>query len=85
MHGIRAFEYDHARITAELPGKRAVAGVNRIDLRCAALQQTVNESADVAAEVGTNEPGYVYSKMLEGGCQLVTAARDVGIFGRLGF
>ena len=47
---VGAFHHDNALVVAEFPRQGTVAGVDGKDLRRAALQQAIGESADVAAE-----------------------------------
>ena len=51
--------------------------VHRVDPVRAATQQALEESADVAAEIGTDAPGYVGVKVVESGCQLIPTAGDI--------
>lgn len=79
VEGVAALEGNDAGIGAELPGERAVAGIDGVDLGRAGLQEAVGEAADVCAEVGAGEPGGGEVEGAERVLQLEPAAGGEGM------
>lgn len=77
MKRVGSFQYDHARIAAELPGQGAVGGVYGEHLCRAAPQQTIHESTHVAAEIGTAQVAHIELKGVQCGGKFHAAARNV--------
>ncbi len=79
VEGVAALEGGDARVGAELPGERAVAGIDCEDPGCAGLQQAVGEAADVGAEISAREPCGVEAEGGERVLQLEPAAGCEGV------
>ena len=71
---VHAFADDHARIVAQFPVELAVADVDRLDSRRAALQQAIGESAGGRAHVQADAPAHVDLEMIQRRGQLEPAA-----------
>ena len=54
VHGVGSFHHDDAGIVAELPIEDAVAGINREDFGCAALEEAIGKPAGAASEIGAD-------------------------------
>ena len=79
MEGVGLFRHDHARISAQLPGKLAMADIDGVDLRGAAIEQDVGETAGRRADIETDPPGRIDAETLDAMGQLQPAARDPGM------
>lgn len=79
VEGVAALEGDDARIGAELPGERAIAGVDGVDLGRAGLEEAVGEAADVCAEVCAGEAGGIEVEGGERVLELEPAAGGEGM------
>lgn len=77
VHRVGPFHDHHPRIPSELPGKRSVRRINRIDLFCASLQEAVDETADVASEIRANHAMNVEGKGVQGCGELLSSTRNV--------
>ena len=73
---VRPLVHDDARVAPESAVEHAVAGVNCVDFRCPALQEAVDKSADVAAEIGADEAPDLDIEGLKGSVELEAAAGD---------
>ena len=78
---VLAFEHDDARILANRPRELAVADVDRIDLRSAALQQHVGKPAGRRANVESDHATRIDRESVEPFDQLQRAARNVRMIG----
>ena len=65
MQHIRPLHHHHTIISAQAIVQLAVAGVDRVHLRRAVLQQAIREPADVAAEIRADEPGHIHTKFAQ--------------------
>ena len=75
--GVGALTEGNAGIVAELLGDLAVAGVDRQDGLCAALQHAVGETAGGGTDVDAGETGEVDRPMGESVLEFEAAAADV--------
>lgn len=78
VKGVGALHHHHPGVVAERPGEEAVRGVHRIDFDGAALKQTINETAQVAAEVATDLARGVDPELGQRPVELFPAAADEG-------
>jgi len=77
VEGVGAFEDDDAGVLSERPGEGAVAGIDGVDAGGCVLEEAVDESAGVGAEVCGGEAGGVDGETAECEFELVAAAGDV--------
>ena len=77
MQHIRPLHHHHTIISAQAIVQLAVAGVDRIHLRRAVLEQAIRESADVAAEIRADEPGHIHTKLAQRMFEFHPRARNI--------
>lgn len=82
VQGIRSLLDNDARVLAQAPGQRAIGRVDGVDLRGAALEQAIDESSDVAAQIGTRPSRRVDAELVERRGQLDAAAGNEGVAGQ---
>ena len=75
--GVQMFAHDHARIVADFPGELAVADVDRVNLRRAALQEAIGEAAGGRADVERGHAGGIDREMIERAFEFQSAAADI--------
>ena len=89
MADVNAVHCNNARIVAQLPRELTIANVNRVNARCATLQETIGETAGGRAQVGANLATGIEVKGIERAFQFQPAAayvferradRNLGIF-----
>lgn len=78
MAGVGALQQQQVRILPQRCRQLAVTAIDTDDLRRAALQHTVGESAGGGADVKTNSSCEIDLPMVERGCEFQSAAADVG-------
>jgi len=81
MQRVRPLHHRHAFIVAQLPRQHAVPGVDGIDVFRPALQQTVREPADIAAEVGADHARYIELECIQRMGELSPGAGDEFFWG----
>ena len=77
MARVRALEHDDARVGAQLRVELAVADVDRVHARGAALQQAVGEAAGRRADVEADAARGIEPERVERARELLAAARHV--------
>src|SRR5229473_6622417 len=68
-----AFNADDTRVLLKLPGELADVYVDRVDARCAALQEAVGEAAGGGAHIEANASCGIDGEIIEGAFELETS------------